>query len=123
MSKEDRAKVLAAGYSAFLDKPISWSDLASKLEECLSLQWLYEEGESEREETEAFALPPKAKLEELARFAKMGSIDNINDWAKQLASESEHYQPLTRALLELSENFDIKGVHSLVNRCLERAES
>ncbi len=122
VSEEDRAKVLAAGYSAFLDKPINWNDLASQLEECLSLKWEYEDNEPASAMKETFALPPKAELEELARFAKMGSLDSINDWASKLASGNDRYRPLTRALLELCENFDIKGILSLTNRCLERAE-
>ncbi len=122
VSKEARAEVLEAGYDDILDKPITWNNLASKLETHLSLDWQYEDSETERVETEAFPLPPKESIEELARLVKLGSVNGITEWASNLAAASTRYQPLADAVLELAGNFDINGISALIEQSLRRKE-
>ena len=126
VADEDRAETMAAGYNAFLPKPIHWADLASQLEEHLPLEWTYEavavEGEVSEREAE-LVLPPRADLEALYELAQFGSISRIQDWVRTLAERDEKYQPLTTKLGHLAENYEIERITHLARQYLEETEA
>ena len=124
VSERDRAEIMAAGYNAFLPKPVSWPDLAAQLEAHLPLAWTYEEVATEGEvgESEAeLVLPPRADLEALYELAQFGSISRIQDWVQALAERDEKYHPLAAKLAHLAESYEIEQINRLARQYLAEA--
>ena len=125
VSERDRAEIMAAGYTAFLPKPVSWPDLAAQLEAHLPLEWTYEavvvEGEVSESEVE-LVLPPRADLETLYELARYGSISRIQDWVQALAARDEKYQPLAAKLGHLAESYEIERITRLARQYLEQTK-
>ena len=119
VSERDRAEIMAAGYTAFLPKPVSWPDLAAQLEAHLPLEWTYEAVEVEAEMSEAeLVLPPRADLEALYELAQFGSISRIQDWVQALADRDEKYHALADKLGHLAENYEIEQINRLAQQYL-----
>ena len=124
VSERDRAEIMAAGYNAFLPKPVSWSALTAQLEAHLPLEWTYEAVEVEAEMSEAeIVLPPRADLEALYELARYGSIARIQDWVQALAERDEKYQPLAVKLGHLAENYEIERITQLAQQYLKETET
>ena len=123
VSDEDKAKIMAAGYNAFLPKPVHRADLMTLLEENLPVEWRYEDKDDVAETTDkTIILPPKADLVSLVECAQRGSMSQIEAWAEALAARGTQYQPLADQMLQLARAFEVKKITQLTRRYLDQAE-
>jgi len=114
VSDEDKARILAAGYDAFLPKPVAWPDLAATLEHQLNLAWTYAEVEPEGE----LIPPPSDELETLHNLALRGNMRAIREQAEHIAALGEQYGPFARKLGDLAASYEDRAILKLVEQYL-----
>jgi PAS domain S-box-containing protein len=125
VSEEDRRQSREAGYDAFLSKPIHWPDLAALLEECLGLEWEYEEErdqiESSDQDREQAGLvpPPQEELALLLDLALRGNLRAIRERATHIEAMGEQYVSFANRLDELARSFEERQVLALIQRYME----
>ena len=128
VTQADKQKALDGGGDRFLAKPINIKDLFAALSECLHLEWLYEEQEesdfspkSSRQGAQRrdIPIPPPEDLTILIDLALNADLFSICDRLERLDS---CYQEFAAPLLELTKEFKIEEVETLLKQYLDREE-
>jgi|GEM_PF-2469244 len=120
----DQALCFDAGGDAFLIKPINSSDLLKKLDELLTIQWIYaEEDDSLSVLTESIQSSGELSvniddllLENLYELALDGKIKQIKQQALNLKQVDPSHAPFAEILLELANNFQEKEICNLLEK-------
>ena len=116
-SREDEAKSLEAGASAFIPKPINHDVLLQIIGELLSLTWIHDEIALENmEETGEFVIPPQHEIETLYQLARVGDMETIRARADYLKQLDPRHIPFASLLLRLAESYQSKAITALVER-------
>ena len=117
VSAEDQAQSRAAGYNAFLPKPIHWPRLAAMLAEYLDIEWIYEEKETAPAVPTTLTPPPAEEMEILHQLALIGDLHAIRQRAIQLQTE-ESSAAFGLKLQQLAENFKERQILILIQQHL-----
>jgi hypothetical protein len=124
MSSEDQAASQAAGYSAFLPKPISWPQLATLLEKHLHLEWSVERAAADEHQAGAGGDLPPLPMDEatiIYKLALHGDMRGIQGRAAALAAHDEQLRPIADRLRQLAASFADDDILALLERYRERA--
>jgi CheY-like chemotaxis protein len=119
VSKEDQAQSREVGIDAFLPKPVSWPKLSALLQECLALEWEYEEREEETVQTLELAPPPAEELVVLLDLARRGNMRAIQERAAYIETLGEQYVTFADRLRELVKGFEERQIRALIERYME----
>ncbi len=115
VSLEDRNLAIAAGCNEFLDKPLDMEKLFTALKRYLHLQWIYEQKPSSLPCDPSPMIVPKPEyLQPLYRALKIGDIDAIEETAYRLKEKKSEYEAFSDRLLELTAEFDERGILELL---------
>ena len=122
--ENDRETALAAGFNAFIPKPISETILFELLESLLQLKLVYR---SEGERTTEFSgtedainrpltedLPEPQRLDELLAHAKLGDIVALRSAILQLANQNTGLQTFSRRLTLLAEQYQMSAIEKII---------
>lgn len=115
VSLGDQNLAIAAGCDEFLDKPLDMEKLFKALKRYLELQWIYEEVRSPKEGPSSPMIIPKPEvLTPLYKALKIGDIEAIEKTAYRLKEEEREYEAFSDRLLELTAEFDERGILKLL---------
>ena len=121
---EHRSQCLAAGCDDFIAKPVSFDALLSRLQHHLQLTWHYLDTPlASQHEHPAQAAPPPSpeSLCDLQVLAQRGDVQGLRKRLEQI-ERSEHHAGFAARLRTLVDNFDLKAIRQLLQRCSERPE-
>ncbi len=115
VSIADQQRSQAAGYVAFLAKPIQLEELLTHLQTHLHLNWQFQP----REVVSAVAvqpivLPPSPELLKLYAAAQIGHIEQITQEAQRLQALSPQYAAFAAQVLALAAEFEDDAIVNLV---------
>ncbi|MGG6297950.1 AAA family ATPase [Leptolyngbya sp. AN02str] len=128
----DRQQSLRVGCNDFLAKPIQEDDLLHKLQEHLTLDWIYDGAQgtdvnSNRSQSEtkmpsfasttlSFVVPPKEDITILIDLAMRGDLRAITKQATQLAEADQQLQPFAAYLRQLAKEFKGRQILDFLNQ-------
>lgn len=126
----EQEKSKDAGCDAFLPKPVRAEDLLEKLRVYLGLEWVYEEGNSEKakgqteENTQhstfstqnSFVPPPEEEMAALFDLAMMGDLRGIQEQAAKLEDLDSKYVAFTTELRQLAKGFQVKQIREFLKK-------
>jgi len=116
--EEDREKSLEAGCDDFIPKPINADDVLEKLQQHLSLEWVYAEVKpraDEAGEAPASIVPPSSdELEALMELAIRGDIRGVQQRADELVQREPRLKPFATELNQLAKRFRINEIRELL---------
>lgn len=122
---------LQAGANAFLPKPIEAPELLKLLAQLLDLQWVYKhqpeasEGRDLPTITLAEAtehemqLPSQEVLQVMYNLALQGRMSTLEKQLRILAAESPHHQTFIQKMHQLTQNFNVKEIQTMLQTYLE----
>jgi CheY-like chemotaxis protein len=121
----DRDRSLAAGANAFLPKPIQLDELTMLLEQCLALEWLYEDSSVPTNQitnlvrpapsSPSEIVPPDTEtLKQLYHLAMMGHLKGIEDRLEALLEKNPQLAAFAVELKQLAGNFQNKKILQLL---------
>jgi CheY-like chemotaxis protein len=126
----DQQRCQAAGFEAFLPKPVDEQQLLAFLAQFLELAWIYEAilpsrgfanaipQESSIPESVPLLVPPPEELEVLYELAMLGSMRKIRERAVYLEEYSDRYIPFASKLKDLAQGFQEKAIVALIEKYL-----
>jgi CheY-like chemotaxis protein len=122
----NRQRSQAAGYQAFLAKPIQSEELLDLLQTHLQLVWICDNEQknwvannvaiSDEETT----MPSAEELVNLYEAAQIGHIERITQEANRLANLDPSYKAFSIKVLNLAEQFDDEAVVHLIEARMEK---
>jgi len=116
-TREDEAKNLEAGASAFIPKPIEHPVLLQTIGKLLSLTWMHDKAAPDSaEEPGEFVAPPPEEIEALYRLARLGNMGMIRERADYLKQLDQRYIPFASRLRQLADSYQSKAIMTLVER-------
>jgi predicted ATPase/signal transduction histidine kinase/DNA-binding NarL/FixJ family response regulator len=119
----DQEKSRVAGCDVFLPKPVEEVKLFNLLVNHLDLEWIYEEVMAEKSSTvkadAPLIPPPAAEFDVLYKFAMMGKMRRIREWATRIEALDEKYIPFSRKLQELAKSFEDEKIIAFVEKYME----
>jgi signal transduction histidine kinase/FixJ family two-component response regulator len=123
VSEADQAVSHAAGYDAFLPKPIHLPQLVALLAQYLQLEWVYATDPEEAEEVGAAAAsgalaPPVEELAALFELARIGDILAVQVRAAQLEQDDPRWRPFARCVAQLAGQFQMEQILALLAQYL-----
>ena len=123
----DRQHSREAGGNDFLPKPVRSEELLEKLQENLSLHWIYEFRDDPRvntsmgasalsdpDEADEMIIPSAEELSSLYDAAQIGHIERIKQDATRLKQFDKKYTVFALRVLELAEEFEYEAVVELI---------
>jgi len=124
VTKSSDKEAFVAACDAFVEKPIVVDLLLEKVGALLNLRWEYapdarlDAGASSApaEPAGPMAVPPKAKLEELYKLARLGDMEEIERWSASLKDAKPEYGEFAATLCELAASFRTKAIVALVEQ-------
>ncbi|MGC9524280.1 MAG: ATP-binding protein [Limnospira sp.] len=120
VSNLDEEQAIAAGCNQFLPKPIDLNRLLNEFKKYLPLQWVYDGQGADKNSTEhpncPQKIPPFELLQAIYQAAKIGDIETIEIEAKRLPSLDRSYSQFSDRILQLSQNFDDRGILELLEK-------
>jgi CheY-like chemotaxis protein len=115
--EEDRQKSLAAGCDDFLPKPVEFDQLLRLIERYLPLEWLYQEHPSQPPPSASLVEPlPAEELAHLRRLTMIGDIDGLLERLAHLEALGEQYRPFIDQARQLTQQFQIEALETLLER-------
>jgi CheY-like chemotaxis protein len=114
-------ETIAAGFDAFLPKPVLWPQLADTLRTFLQIEWVDAPSNGTPSSDEA-ALPPTEVLEPLMEMALLGDLSALAERTDRLEALHASYAPFAERLRELAEGFEEQAVLSLLKRAMNAPE-
>jgi signal transduction histidine kinase/CheY-like chemotaxis protein len=115
----DQKRCQAAGFEAFLSKPVDEPQLLNLLAQFLELTWIYETPpEPQTIAPRSFLVPPAEELEVLYELAMLGSMRKIRERAVYLEEQDDRYIPFANKLKDLAQGFQEKAIVALIENHL-----
>jgi CheY-like chemotaxis protein len=114
-------ETIAAGFDAFLPKPVLWPQLADTLRTFLQIEWV-DAPPGGATLSDDVAHPPTEVLEPLMEMALLGDLSALAERTDRLEALNASYAPFAERLRELAENFEEQAVLSLLRRAMDTAE-
>ncbi|MEM9539474.1 MAG: ATP-binding protein [Cyanobacteria bacterium P01_E01_bin.42] len=111
----DYSLAIVAGCNDFLEKPLDMEKLLIRLQKYLHLDWIYEEREEEKPNKQEIIFPTERELDVLIRAVRIGDIEAIEEEARRIQEQESKYRAFCDRILELTGEFDEKGIIELVN--------
>jgi signal transduction histidine kinase/ActR/RegA family two-component response regulator len=116
----DQKRCQAAGFEAFLSKPVDEPQLLDLLAQFLELMWIYETPPEPQTiaTPRSFLVPPAEELEVLYELAMLGSMRKIRERAVYLEEQDDRYIPFASKLKDLAQGFQEKAIVALIENHL-----
>jgi signal transduction histidine kinase/FixJ family two-component response regulator len=115
----DQKRCQAAGFEAFLSKPVDQPQLLDLLSQFLELVWIYETpSPPETAVTRSLLVPPAEELEVLYELAMLGSMRKIRERAVHLEEQDDRYVLFASKLKDLAQGFQEKAIVALIEKHL-----
>ncbi|HZF78484.1 MAG TPA: response regulator, partial [Rubrivivax sp.] len=114
-------ETIAAGFDAFLPKPVLWPQLADTLRTFLQIEWV-DAAPINTPASDETAHPPAEVLEPLMEMALLGDLTALAERTDRLEALHASYAPFAGRLRELAESFEEQAVLGLLKRAMNRAE-
>ena len=120
----DQQKSIEAGGNTFLPKPVQAETLLEKLQEQLSLVWIYESvnltGEETAPELPTKIVPPSLEiLQHMVKLVEEGDFYKVQEEARILAQSDSQYAAFAEVVTNLAEGFQAKKLTALLQEYLE----
>jgi len=112
VSGHNRARCLAAGADAFLDKPLNLNRLQGEAGRLLALRWIVEPVEEGA--LVPMVYPPAAAIAVLHGLALQGNMRDLALRAAQLQAQDPRYAPFAQQVQDLATGFQSKAVLRLI---------
>ncbi|HLL19148.1 MAG TPA: ATP-binding protein, partial [Rubrivivax sp.] len=114
-------ETIAAGFDAFLPKPVLWPQLADILRTFLQIEWV-DAPSGAAPLSGDVAHPPIEVLEPLMEMALLGDLSALAERTDRLEALHASYAPFAERLRELAESFEEQAVLSLLRRAMDATE-
>ena len=114
-------ETIAAGFDAFLPKPVLWPQLADTLRTFLQIEWVDAAPVGTPSSDDA-THPPAEVLEPLMELALLGDLTALAERTDRLEALHASYAPFAERLRELAESFEEQAVLGLLKRAMNGAE-
>jgi signal transduction histidine kinase/CheY-like chemotaxis protein/ligand-binding sensor domain-containing protein len=131
--ENDRETALAAGFNAFVPKPISEATLFGLFESLLGLKPVYRSDAESAAEFEGIedavnrplseALPDTQRIDELLAHAKLGDIIALRTAIRKLSEKNLALHTFSRRLSVLAEQYQMSAVENILLTARELVES
>jgi CheY-like chemotaxis protein len=112
-------KTLAAGFDAFLPKPVLWPELADMLRMFLQIEWVSAMPPAARPLTVTTPHPPTAVLLPLWELALLGDLSALAEGTDRLEELHESYAPFASQLRQLAERFEEQALLAVLKRAMD----
>jgi PAS domain S-box-containing protein len=112
VSGQNRARCLAAGADAFLDKPLNLERLLAETERLLGLRWTHAMVQSDA--MAPLVYPPAVEIEVLHDLALQGNMRDLTTRADYLAALDASYAPFAQQIRGLATGFQSKAALRLI---------
>ena len=110
---------LAAGFDAFLPKPVSWPELADMLRTFLQIEWVSAVAPAAAPLTVATTRPPPAALTPLLELALLGDLSALAEGTDRLEELHASYAPFAAQVRQLAERFEEQALLALLRRAMD----
>ncbi|MEM7112439.1 MAG: AAA family ATPase [Chloroflexota bacterium] len=108
---EDRQRSLQAGCDAFVAKPVQATELFEEIGRLLDVEWEYEQvAEPANNGTDPVIRPEASDIENLARMAKMGDLEGIEEELVELVADDPKLRPFANELQQLIQGFQLSKI-------------
>ncbi|HEX7193772.1 MAG TPA: ATP-binding protein, partial [Chthoniobacterales bacterium] len=131
--ENDRETALAAGFNAFIPKPITEATLFGLFESLLGLKPVYKSDAESAAEFEGIedavnrplseALPDTQRIDELLAHAKLGDIIALRGAIRKLSEKNLALHTFSRRLSVLAEQYQMSAVENILLTARELVES
>jgi signal transduction histidine kinase/CheY-like chemotaxis protein/HAMP domain-containing protein len=112
-------ETLAAGFDAFLPKPVSWPELADLLRMFLQIEWVSAGSPAVPPLTVATTHPPPAVLLPLLELALLGDLSALAEGTDLLEEVHPSYAPFAAQVRQLAERFEEQELLALLKRATD----
>jgi PAS domain S-box-containing protein len=109
VSGQNRARCLAAGADAFLDKPLNLDLLLGEVGRLLGLRWIVAPPAALADVATPQVIPPQAEIAVLHGLALQGNMRGLAERADYLAALDASYVPFARQVRDLAAGFQSKA--------------
>lgn len=118
----DQERSRMAGCNAFLPKPVDEQKLLELIATHLRVEWLYGKvSDASITEEQELLIPPLEDLKSLHKFAILGKMREIREWATHIQEEDAIYRPFAVKVRDLAKRFEDEQLVNLVERVIEQA--
>lgn len=120
----ERAKADPATFAECLRKPFRTSELLDAIQSSLDLTWRYMDTELPaadvgKEHKTDTVLPPRAALEQLLDFARMGKLVRVEQMASELRNQDARFAVFAQELYGLARGFEEERLVAMLQDCLD----
>ena len=124
--EHNRQQSLEAGCHDFVPKPVQAEVLLDKLQECLGLEWTYEEPppsvQAKTERTiSVMSSPPPQTVDEFCELANIGDVRRILGQLDDLEAQGDEYLPFVATMRRLAGEYDMKQITEFLARLADDA--
>ncbi|MEO0988240.1 MAG: ATP-binding protein, partial [Cyanobacteria bacterium J06639_14] len=124
----NQQKSRAAGCNDFLPKPIEVDALLEKLQQYLTLEWVYRPSHPHPHQTRRVPailniMPTPKELDPLQAATEIGHIEGIKQAAIRLRQGNPQYESFVNRVLKLAEDFEYEAVLELITSSLSESRS
>jgi CheY-like chemotaxis protein len=119
LTMHEPQKTLAAGFDAFLPKPVLWPELADMLRMFLQIEWVFAMPPTVPPLTVATTPPPPAVLMPLLELALLGDLSALAEGTDRLEELHESYAPFAGQVRQLAERFEEQALLALLKRAMD----
>lgn len=118
-TQDVQARCLAVGASAFLTKPVEYSDLLQAVSRQLALDWTHA-GDAEPKavvsDVEGLVAPPADEIAALHKLALVGNMRAIKAKADHIAALDESYKPFAEKIKALAIAYQSSAILALIEQ-------
>jgi CheY-like chemotaxis protein len=119
---ETRASSDAAGFNAFITKPVRFESVLATIEELLNLVWQYEAdepmtssvAEGGQDELDVGDLPPEV-AHDLLQLARLGDVQALLLQLSTLPAIDPRFEGFAERLAALTRQYDLRAVSSILD--------
>jgi signal transduction histidine kinase/CheY-like chemotaxis protein len=113
----DRLTAINAGCNDFLVKPIKVSELLYKLKLHLSLTWIYQEDETELQNSHQ--TPSLDIIQAINGFVRIGDLLGLNQYLNELIQQHPEFNYFARRIITLAGKFDMLEIKKILHSANE----
>ncbi|WP_202221968.1 ATP-binding protein, partial [Okeania sp. KiyG1] len=123
--ESNQQEAMETGADVFLPKPIETDRLLEILQQCLDLEWVYEQQSTasaqvtEVRKSEEIVAPAMEVLQELLTLVEDGDIQSVVEVAEELLASDVTFSPFAQEILQLANSFQLKQLKTFIKECLD----